>query len=232
MIRVLMAEDHPMFRGALVTTLSAETDIDVVAAVASGDDAVAVATETNPDVVVMDLEMPNGGGLGATAEILARLPGTRVLVLTSHDDDRNTYAALRAGAHGYLIKSATADEVTAAVAAVGRGDGMFSGAVVERISRHLSTGGRSGAGGAFPMLTQRERDILGLMARGHSNTYIADHFVLSLKTVRNYGAPEVVVGRWGGRGAGSRRSRARRGCWEGPVGVYGAQEGSRRARDR
>lgn len=186
MIRVLVAEDHPLFRDALVNALGTDPDIEVVGAVGTGRAAVAEAIRTSADVVVMDLEMPDGSGLGATAEILAAGTGARVLVLTSHDDDRNVYGALRAGAHGYLMKSATADEVLAAVAALARGDGFFSGTVVDRITRHLATGGRSGASGAFPQLTRREREILELMAQGHSNTYIADHFVLSLKTVSNH----------------------------------------------
>lgn len=186
MIRVLVAEDHPLFRDALVSALATEPNIDVVGAVGTGRAAVVEANRTCADVVVMDLEMPDGSGLGATAEILATGSGARVLVLTSHDDDRNVYAALRAGAHGYLMKSASAEEVLAAVVALARGDGMFSGTVVDRITRHLATGGRSGASGAFPQLTPRERAILELMAQGHSNTFIADQFVLSLKTVSNH----------------------------------------------
>lgn len=186
MIRVLVAEDHPLFRDALISALATEPGLEVVGAVGTGRGAVVEAARTGPDVVVMDLEMPDGSGLGATAEIIAAGSGARVLVLTSHDDDRNVYAALRAGAHGYLTKSASAEEVIAAVVALARGDGMFSGSVVERITRHLATGGRSGASGAFPELTPREREILDLLAQGHSNTYIADHYVLSLKTVRNH----------------------------------------------
>jgi DNA-binding NarL/FixJ family response regulator len=185
-IRVLIAEDHPLYRDALVNALADDPDVDVVGAVGTGGAAVAEAARTCADVIVMDLEMPGGSGLGATAAILATGSGARVLVLTSHEDDRNVYAALRAGAHGYLMKSASAEQILAAVAAVARGDGMFSGTVVDRITRHVTTGGRSGASGAFPELTSRERDVLELMARGHSNTFIADHFVLSLKTVSNH----------------------------------------------
>lgn len=175
-----------MFRGALVSALTADPDVEVVAAVGTGRAAVTETSRTAPDVVVMDLEMPDGGGLGAIAGILATGATARVLVLTSHDDDRNVYAALRAGAHGYLLKTASADEVLAAVAALARGDGVFADTVVDRITRHLVTGGRAGASGAFPELTQREREILELMAQGHSNTFIADHYVLSLKTVSNH----------------------------------------------
>jgi DNA-binding NarL/FixJ family response regulator len=185
MVRVLIAEDHPMFRDALRATLSLTGEFEVVAAVGTGEDAVTGAVRRTPDVVVMDLEMP-GGGVVATAEILRQLPATRVLVLTSYDEDRLVYAALRAGAHGYVLKSATSEEIVRAVQTVAHGDGLFAGSVVERISRHLATGGRASVPSPFPELTQREREILELMAQGHSNAYIADHFVLSLKTVRNH----------------------------------------------
>jgi DNA-binding NarL/FixJ family response regulator len=206
-IRVLVAEDHPLYRDALVSALRSADDIDVVGAVGGGRAAVAEAARTSPDVVVMDLGMPDGGGLGATAEILATGSGARVLVLTSADDDRNVYAALRAGAHGYLLKTASADEVLAAVVALARGDGMFSGTVVDRIVRHVATGGRSGAAGAFPQLTARERDVLELMAQGHSNTYIADLHVLSLKTVRNH--VSAVLGKLGAASRAEAVARAR-----------------------
>jgi DNA-binding NarL/FixJ family response regulator len=186
MVRVLIAEDHPMFRDALRATLTLTGEFEVVAAVGTGEAAVTGAVRRTPDVVVMDLEMPGGGGVAATAEILRQLPATRILVLTSYDEDRLVYAALRAGAHGYVLKSATSEEIVRAVQTVAHGDGLFAGSVVERINRHLATGGRASVPSPFPELTQREREILELMAQGHSNAYIADHFVLSLKTVRNH----------------------------------------------
>jgi DNA-binding NarL/FixJ family response regulator len=206
-IRVLVAEDHPLYRDALVSALGTARDVEVVAAVGTGRAAVAEAAGTSPDVVVMDLTMPDGGGLGAIAEILAAGSGARVLVLTSADDDRNVYAALRAGAHGYLLKTASADDVLAAVLALSHGDGMFSGTVVERIVRHVATGGRAGVAGAFPQLTARERDVLELMAQGHSNTYIADVHVLSLKTVRNH--VSTVMGKLGVSSRAEAVARAR-----------------------
>jgi len=143
MVRVLIAEDHPMFRDALQATLTLTGEFEVVAAVGTGEDAVTGAVGRTPDVVVMDLEMPGGGGVAATAEILRQLPATRILVLTSYDEDRLVYAALRAGAHGYVLKSATSEEIVRAVQTVAHGDGLFAGSVVERISRHLATGGRA-----------------------------------------------------------------------------------------
>ena len=186
MIRVLVAEDHPLFRDALVASLGTALDVDVVGAVGTGTAAVSEAARTGPDVVVMDLQMPDGSGLAATAELTSGDPSVRVLVLTSHEDDHNVNAALRAGAHGYLLKTASADEILAAVHAVAHGDAMFSGAVLERLTRHLAARGSPTPAAAFPGLTRRETEILELMAQGHSNTYIADHFVLSIKTVRNH----------------------------------------------
>ena len=186
MVRVLIAEDHPMFRDALQATLTLTGEFEIVATVGTGEDAITGAVGRTPDVVVMDLEMPGGGGVAATAEILRQLPATRILVLTSYDEDRLVYAALRAGAHGYVLKSATSEEIVRAVQTVAQGDGLFAGSVVARISRHIATGGRASVPSPFPELTQREREILELMAQGHSNAYVADHFVLSLKTVRNH----------------------------------------------
>lgn len=113
--------------------------------------------------------------------------GCRVLVLTAADDDAAVYTALRAGAHGYLLKSSPAEQVTRAVRTVAAGDGLYDGRpVLERITRHFSSGGRASATGVFPQLSARERDVLALMAQGRGNAEIADHYVLSLKTVRNH----------------------------------------------
>jgi DNA-binding NarL/FixJ family response regulator len=106
--------------------------------------------------------------------------------LTSSDDDASVFAALRSGIHGYLLKSSAPEEIVRAVSAVAAGDGMYDGAVVERITRHMATGGRASTPGVFPQLSHREREVLTLIAGGRSNAEIADHYVLSLKTVRNH----------------------------------------------
>jgi DNA-binding NarL/FixJ family response regulator len=222
MVRVLVAEDHPMFRDALQTTLTMAGRFEVVAAVGSGEDAVTEALRRTPDVVVMDLEMPGGGGVAATAEILRQLPTTRILVLTSYDEDRLVYAALRAGAHGYVLQSATTEEIVRAVQTVALGDGLFAGSVVERISRHLATGGRASAPSPFPELTQREREILELIAQGHSNTYIADHSVLSLKTVRNH--VSNILAKLGTGTRAEAMVKARQAGLGGPINQPGASE--------
>lgn len=185
-VRVLVAEDHPMFREGLKALLDTLDGVEVVGAFATGEEVVEAARSAPADVVMLDLEMPGEGGLVAAAQLAKLTPAPRVLILTAHDDDAAVYTALRHGAHGYLLKSASPDELTRAVLSVAAGTGVYSTSVVERITRHVSAGGRQSHAAVFPQLTDRERQVLDLMARGWSNSHIADHFVLSLKTVRNH----------------------------------------------
>ena len=185
MVRVLIAEDHPMFRDALQATLTLTGEFEVVAAVGTGEDAVTGAVVRTPDVVVMDLEMPGGGGVAAIAEILRQLPATRILVLTSYDEDRLVYAALaRRSRLCAEVRHQRGDRPRRPDGRPRRRTVRWQRGRAHR--RHLATGGRISVPSPFPELTQREREILELMAQGHSNAYIAGHFVLSLKTVRNH----------------------------------------------
>lgn len=184
-IRVLVVEDHPMYREGLRASLALDAAMVVVAAVGTAADAVAAVTRYPVDVVLMDLQLPDGSGVAATREVLTRRPGCRVLVVSSHDDEVTVTAAVRAGARGYLTKDADGAEIARAVRAVATGDSMFTGTVVDALARGLVP--RIGpAASAFPQLTGREQEVLALLAAGHSNAFIADHFVLSLKTVRNH----------------------------------------------
>lgn len=185
-VRVLLVEDHPMYGEGLRASLSADPEISVTGLARTAAEGSAAVRADAPDVLVVDLGLPDASGLTLVGQVVAEQPDVGVLVLTSYDDDAHVYAALRAGARGYLVKSAEGEELVRAVRTVAAGDGVFSGSVVERITRHVATGGRASSGGPFPMLTGREREVLQLMAQGHSNAYIADHFVLSLKTVRNH----------------------------------------------
>lgn len=183
-ISVVVAEDHPLFRAGLAALLDGLDDTQVVGTTDSVSGVLELATERRPDVVVLDLVLNDGNGLSAVGALLAQ--GCRVLVLTAADDDAAVHTALRAGAQGYLLKTSPPDQVARAVHTVATGGGAYDGPVVERINRHFSSGGRTSATGLFPQLSARERDVLALMAEGRSNAEIADHYVLSLKTVRNH----------------------------------------------
>jgi DNA-binding NarL/FixJ family response regulator len=182
-IRVVLADDHPVFAQGLRLVLEAETDVRVVAVAGTGRAAVEAATAEVPDVAVLDIAMPDGDGLWATARLReAGLP-TRVLVLTMSDDAESVFAALRAGATGYTVKGAGPDEVVAAVRAVARGEVLFGQGVAERMLSHFT---RAATAGPFPQLTEREHEVLDLLARGLDNPAVARRLALSGKTVRNH----------------------------------------------
>lgn len=186
MWRVLIAEDHPLFREALTALLSGLPDCTVVASTDTVAGLLDAAVTSEPSIAVVDLSLADGSALAGLNQLRAAAPDCRLLVLSSAGDDAAVYSALRAGAHGYLLKSSTPEEIARAVRTVAAGDGVYDGTVVDRITRHLVTGGRSSSAAVFPQLTDRERDVLSLIARGRSNAQIADHYVLSLKTVRNH----------------------------------------------
>ncbi len=182
-MRVLVADDHPMFRAGLVTALQLSGSFEIVAEVATGAGAVQAASRTQPDVVVMDLHMPDLNGIEATRQIIAARPQTGVLVLTMFEDDDSVLSAMRAGARGYLLKGAGPEEITRAIEAVAGGEAIFGPSIARQIITLLSA---PRTPEPFPELTARERELLDLIAQGWSNTRIAQHFTLSTKTVRNH----------------------------------------------
>jgi DNA-binding NarL/FixJ family response regulator len=183
-LRLMIVEDHPLYRKGLKTLLAGTPGFAVVAEAVDGMQAVELAAELRPDVVLMDLQLPEQGGIAATREIVATHPETRVLVVTLFQDDDSVFAALRAGARGYILKDSDEDEIVRAVRAVAAGESLFSPSVATRILAWF-TNVRPAAPVAFPGLTSREREILALMAQGRSNAAIADHLSLSVKTVAN-----------------------------------------------
>jgi DNA-binding NarL/FixJ family response regulator len=189
-IRVLIADDHPFFRDGLRVLLEATLDTELAGEATDGDEVVALAAELHPDIILMDLRMPGLGGIEATRRILERSPETGILVVTMVEDDDSVFAAMRAGARGYLLKGADRDEMLLAIRAVKRGEAVFGPGIARRLIRYFSSptpaSSRTLRRSIFPELTDREREILDLLAAGHNNQEIADNLFLSLKTVRNY----------------------------------------------
>ncbi|GAA3316996.1 response regulator transcription factor [Nonomuraea dietziae] len=184
MIRVLIADDHPVFRSGLRGLLAA-LDIEVVGEARDGAEAVRLAAELQPDVVVMDLHMPGGNGVDATRTITRVSPGIGVLVLTMFHDDDSVFAAIRAGARGYLLKEAGVEEISRAVQAVAAGEAIYGPGIAKRVLGFFA-GMAEPSRAAFPELTEREREVLELIAQGRNNTEIASLLFLSAKTIRNH----------------------------------------------
>ncbi len=184
-LRLLIADDHPLFRKGLRTLLSAVPDFVLVGEADSGSAAAALALDVQPDVVLMDLQMPGGSGIEATREIVAANPSIRVLVITLFQDDDSVFAALRAGARGYILKDTDEEEMIRTIRAVGNGQAIFGPAVASRVLAYFAAPWQDEPR-LFPTLTEREREILRLLAQGKSNPRIADELYLSPKTVANH----------------------------------------------
>jgi DNA-binding NarL/FixJ family response regulator len=184
-LRVLIADDHPLFRDGLRALLASAPDTEVIGEAASGSEAIERALELQPDVVVMDLHMPEVNGIEATRRIVESSPHVGVLVLTMFEEDDSVFAAMRAGARGYLLKGSDHDETLRAIRAVGSGEAIFGAAIAERLMAFFASA-PSALPQAFPELTDREREVLELIARGETNAAIASRLSLSQKTVRNH----------------------------------------------
>ena len=185
-IRVLIADDHPFYREGVRTMLSVAPDVVIAGEAANGDDVIAQAARLQPDVILMDLKMPGVNGVEATRRILHTSPHIGVLVLTMFEADESVFAAMRAGARGYLLKDTDQEELLRAVKAVSQGEAIFSPAIAERLIHYFAALRPAAADLAFPELTDREREILLLIAQGYSNAIIAERLLLSIKTVQNH----------------------------------------------
>jgi len=185
-IRVLIADDHVAFRSGLAALLATADDIEVAGEASTGIEAVDAVMTRPPDVVLMDVNMPELDGVEATRRIVDVAPHVAVLVLTMHDDDETVFAAVRAGARGYLLKGAGRAELLRAVRAVAAGDAIFGPGVARRLMDYFARPVPRADPAAFPELTAREREILELIAQGRSNADITATLVLSPKTVRNH----------------------------------------------
>jgi DNA-binding NarL/FixJ family response regulator len=184
-ISILIADDHSLFRRGMRSLLSPIPDFKVVGEAATGEETIRLAAELQPDVILMDLQMPGGNGLAATRAILQSNPDIRILVVTLFEDDDSVFAALRAGARGYVLKDSRDEEMVRAIRAVGNREAIFSPEIATRVLGNFSD--RPAAHKEiFPLLTQREREILALLVQGLSNQSIAENLSLSEKTVSNY----------------------------------------------
>ena len=184
-IRLIIVDDHPVVRDGLRGMLAGVPDLDVVGEASDGEEALRIIDELRPDVVLMDLRMPGGGGLPATSAIAARHPGTAVVVLTMSDDDDSVFAALRAGARGYLLKESEGADIARAVRAAARAEAVFGPRIADRVLAFFANSRARAAAVPFPELTDREREVLDLVAHGLPNAAIAARLFLSEKTVRN-----------------------------------------------
>jgi DNA-binding NarL/FixJ family response regulator len=184
-LRVLLADDHPLYREGLATAVSAMRDVQIVGEASNGQEAVELTEALTPDVVIMDLYMPVLNGIDATRRITAKESHPAVLVLTMADGDDSVFAAMRAGARGYLLKGADRHEIAQALATVASGELVFGATLAQRVLTWFAIGDTTRMA-PFPELTEREREVLDLLARGLTNAAIAARLVVSNKTVRNH----------------------------------------------
>jgi DNA-binding NarL/FixJ family response regulator len=185
-LRVLIADDHPLFRHGIVALLSATPDMEVVGEASTGEEAVNLAVALQPDLVLMDIQMPGVNGVEAARQILRQSPQARILMVTMFEDDASVFTAMRVGARGYVLKDTEKTELLRAIRAVGSGEAIFSPAIATRLLDFFAAPHPPLPPQAFPELTEREREILDLIAQGRNNAEIASRLVLSPHTVRNY----------------------------------------------
>lgn len=186
LIRVIVADDHQLFRDGLKMLLETTPDTELVGEASSGEAVVAQAGELKPDVILMDLQMPGVNGIDATQRITQDEPGINILILTMFDDDQSVFAAMKAGARGYVLKGVKHDEMLRAIRAVASGEAIFSPGIAQRMMSFFASVRPADTSRSFPDLTVREREVLDLLARDYTNAEIADELVITPKTVRNH----------------------------------------------
>ena len=185
-IRILVVDDHTLFREGVNAIFNTVLDVQVVGEASNGVEAVSLAGSTQPDVILMDIQMPKLNGIEATRRILHTSPEIGIIVLTMYEDDDTVFSAMRAGARGYILKGADQEELLRAVRAVASGEALFGPAIATRLMTYFSRPRVEAAPEAFPELTEREREVLDLIANGSNNNQIATQLSISPKTVRNH----------------------------------------------
>jgi DNA-binding NarL/FixJ family response regulator len=207
-IQVLIADDHELFRDGLKTLISSAPDMALVAEAASGAEAIQLAANHRPDVVLLDIQMPEMNGVEAARQIVAANPAAKVLMLTMFDDDHSVLAAMRAGARGYILKGVKRAEMLRAIQAVAGGEAIFSPGIAERMMAFFGQIRLSPPATLFPDLTEREREVLALLTRDYKNADIARELVISPKTVRNHVSSILSKLQAADRAEASRQARA------------------------
>jgi len=185
-IRILIADDHPLFRDGMHGLLDSVPDTEVVGEAATGDEAIALAATLQPDVILMDIKMPGVNGIRATREILHTSPHISILVVSMLEDNDSVFAAMRAGARGYVLKGVNQAEILRAIRAVANGEAIFGPGIAQRLIGFFAAARPTVPPRIFPELTEREGEILAVIAQGRSNEEIAEQLSLRLKTVRNH----------------------------------------------
>jgi DNA-binding NarL/FixJ family response regulator len=185
-LRILIAEDSAPFRQGLRGLLQSVDSLEVVGEATSGQEAIQLAGQLQPDIVLMDLQMPGLNGIEATRQIVYTSPHISILMLTMFEDDESVFAALRAGARGYLLKGTLKAEIVRTIQGVASGEAIFGPTIARRLMQYFSAPRPTAPPQAFPELTEREREILDLIAQHHTNVEIAERLSLAPKTVRNH----------------------------------------------
>lgn len=185
-VRVLIVDDHEPFRNGLRTLLSSVAGIDVIGEAGNGKDAISLTEENQPDIILMDIQMPGMNGIEATRLIHQSSPHIGIVVLTMFEDDDSVFASMRAGARGYLLKGADQSEILRAIQSVQSGEALFGPGIARRLINFFTNINPPQGEKPFPELTDREHEVLDLIAQGASNNQISQHLVISQKTVRNH----------------------------------------------
>ena len=185
-IRIIIADDHTLLRDGLRALFGSVPDIEVVGEAESGADVISKSELLQPDVILMDIQMPGINGIQATRQIVSKQPDIGVIVVTMYKDDDSVFAAMRAGARGYILKGADQDEMLRAIRAVANGEALFGPEIATRLVNFFSSPQADHSSQAFPELTSRENEVLELIAKGLNNQIIANRLSISEKTVRNH----------------------------------------------